>query len=95
MKGLFLKISDSLSLLGGNVGAVLTAIAIVIMLPEVISRYGFGYSFISVQDLVWFLCGIRSSLSRSASLARVIGLLGLCQDVRTDRVAVGRARLAF
>ncbi len=57
MKERLLKTIDLLSSQAGNFGAVLTAIAIVIMIPEVIARYIFGVSFISVQDLVWFLCG--------------------------------------
>ncbi|HOG17275.1 MAG: 2,3-diketo-L-gulonate TRAP transporter small permease protein YiaM [Syntrophaceae bacterium PtaU1.Bin231] len=57
MKERFLKTVDLLSLQAGNFGAVLTAIAIVIMIPEVTARYIFGFSFISIQDLVWFLCG--------------------------------------
>lgn len=65
MKAVFLKISDSLSLLAGNVGAVLTAAAIIIMIPEVIARYVFDFSFISVQDLVWFLCGAMYAIGGS------------------------------
>ena len=51
------KFIDSISNFSGKASSYLVVGTIVIIIPEVISRYAFGHSFMFVHDLVWFFCG--------------------------------------
>ena len=53
----FLKLIDNLSEGSGKIFSFLTLATVAIIIPEVIARYGFHYSFLFVHEGVWFLCG--------------------------------------
>ena len=63
-----LKLIDSVSLWCGKISSFLIIATMAIVIAEVISRYGFGHSFMAVFDLVWFLCGAVYMLAAAYTL---------------------------
>lgn len=52
-----LTMIDSLSFFAARVGTFFIAATIILLIPEVISRYVFNYSFLFIHDLATWLCG--------------------------------------
>ncbi|MBN1225437.1 MAG: TRAP transporter small permease subunit [Deltaproteobacteria bacterium] len=68
MKKPILKSIDSLSILFGKFCKLMIVATIAAIIPEVISRYLYGRSFVPVHDLVWMFCGTMYMLGGSYTL---------------------------
>ncbi len=68
MKKPLIESIDSLSAWSGKISSYLIAATIIVIIPEVIARYAFGYSFMWIHDLVWFFCGALYMLGGAYTL---------------------------
>lgn len=65
-----LKIIDKISMYAGIVSAILIGIAMILLVPEVISRYFFNHSFMFIHDVATWLCGAMYVLGGGYTLLK-------------------------
>ncbi|MFZ7126455.1 MAG: TRAP transporter small permease subunit [Desulfobacterales bacterium] len=70
MQNPLLEIIDRISLFAATIGAFFIAAAIIMLIPEVISRYIFNHSFLFVHDIAIWLCGAMYLLGGAYTLQK-------------------------